>query len=158
MNSKYKYRGSTLAEVLVVMIVAGVVFLSVMDGFGLLRRHTMRVAERITGNSRFYEGYCRLEELATGSDSVREGRGGCVVFWRGGEATAMMTLKDSMLVCEYRQLTDTLMYNVESIQAARDTILVAFSAGPAISFAAAPSVQTTVVRKISEYEKQYEYD
>ncbi len=113
MLSRIKVRGMTLAEVLVVMIVAGVVLIVITEGFTLFRSYTANLEWRIAENSRFYDGYYRLEELATGADSIT-GESGSVMIWRGG-AGAELVQRDSMLIAFYGSASDTLMFGVRKL-------------------------------------------
>jgi hypothetical protein len=75
MNSRrHTYtQGWTLSETLIVMIVAGVVFLTMMDGLVLFNRYVGRKTQEITGNLRLGEGADMLRHLAAVSDSIAEG-------------------------------------------------------------------------------------
>jgi hypothetical protein len=121
MLSNSKLRATTLAETLVVMVVAGIVLLVVTEGFVLFRNHTAGLAGRITENSRFYDGYYRLEEMAAGADSIT-GENGRAIFWRGGERTELV-LRDSMLIAFYGSISDTLIQGVGRL-AVEDSLMV----------------------------------
>lgn len=69
MNPTKRLPASTLVEVLILMILGGIVFLSVMDGFGLLRRFLDRTSLQIAGRTEQYAGYFRTADLAGMSDS-----------------------------------------------------------------------------------------
>ena len=114
-------RGTTLAEMLVMMIVSGVVLLAVTEGFALFRGYTANLAGRIEENSSFYDGYYRLGELAAGADSIT-GENGAATLWRGGVKTEL-ALHDSMLVAFYGAVSDTLMHGVERL-AVDDSLVV----------------------------------
>ena len=75
--------GSTLAETLVMMIVAGVIFLSVMDGLTLFTRLQTQRAAALVENGRASEGYYRLVNLIADADSICDEAVGLVVFWSG---------------------------------------------------------------------------
>ena len=75
--------GSTLAETLVMMIVAGVIFLSVMDGLTLFTRLQTQRAAALVENGRASEGYYRLENLIADADSICDEAGGLVLFRSG---------------------------------------------------------------------------
>lgn len=147
----------TLTETLVVMIVAGIVFLSVMDGLGLMRRHTAAVADRITANSRFYDGYYRLEDIVTGADSITRGDPGAIL-WRGG-TEIRVSLIDSILVAGYGSVSDTLMHDVETMRTkhAPDSLIVVLN-NLTISFPVTPPIQITAAQSIAENEKEHEYE
>ncbi|MCL2562128.1 MAG: hypothetical protein FWE10_07430 [Rikenellaceae bacterium] len=171
MGTERRVRAMTLAEVLVMMIVAGVVFLAVMDGFGLLRRHAMKVAGRITENSSFYEGYYRLEELVANADSITRNDSGAI-FWRGGAQAAGVALIDSMLIARYAAVSDTLMRRVEMLRLASrvgggnvhgrvDTLAVVVRTGAGnltVAFPATPPVQVVAAQNIAQREEEYIYE
>ncbi len=151
----------TLTETLVVMIVAGIVFLSVMDGLGLMRRHTAAVGDRITANSRFYDGYYRLEDIVTGADSITRSDGGALC-WRGGREVTIAML-DSALIAGYGSVTDTLMHNVETLHTTHrpDSLVVVLQregGSITVSFPATPPLQITAQQSIAEREKEHEYE
>ena len=76
---------STLVEILILMILSGVVFLSVMDGLGLLRRFLDRTAQRIAERTEQYAGYFRTVDLAGDSDSlISEGERTLALYRKGG--------------------------------------------------------------------------
>lgn len=151
----------TLTETLVVMIVAGIVFLSVIDGLGLLRRYTTTVADRITANSRFYDGYYRLEDIVTSADSISLSDDGALC-WRGGSEITIALL-DSALIAGYGSIIDTLMYDVETLRTthAPDSLVVVLRRGGGsmtVSFTAIPPLQITAQQSIAEHEKEHEYE
>ena len=103
---------STLVEVLILMILSGIVFLSVMDGLGLLRHFLDRTAQRIAGHTEQYAGYFRTVDLAGDSDSlVLESEGALALHRRGG-VHARLSLADSALIVRQDERSDTLLRNV----------------------------------------------
>jgi hypothetical protein len=157
--NKITLRGATLAEVLVMMIVAGVVLTAVMDGLGLLRRYTVDLAGRIAANGDFYNGYYRLADLVAGADSIT-GEKDAVVCWRAGTEIGIV-MRDSMLVAAYGRMNDTLISRVEGLRFERDTLTATVLVGGdtlRLSFAPTPSAQAVAARNIEEIEKGYEYE
>ncbi len=122
LSRRSKLRGTTLVEMSVVMIVAGIVLLIVMEGFALFRRYTGDLVGRITENSRFYDGYYRLGELATGADSIT-GDDGKAVCWQGGVPTELV-LCDSQIIARYGDLRDTLMHGAGALRVEEDSLVV----------------------------------
>ena len=88
--------GSTLAETLVMMIVAGVIFLSVMDGLTLFTRLQTQRAAALVENGRASEGYYRLENLIADADSICDEAGGLVLFRSGQQG--LLAIRDSILL------------------------------------------------------------
>ena len=123
---------STLVEVLILMILSGVVFLSVMDGLGLLSRFLDRTSQRIAERTEQYAGYFRTVDLAGDSDSlISEGERTLALYRKGG-IHARLSLADSALIVRQDERSDTLLRNVvrlrtvpEPVPGARiDTMIV----------------------------------
>lgn len=114
---------STLVEVLILMILSGVVFLSVMDGFGLLRRFLGQTAQRIAERTEQYAGYFRTVDLAGDSDSlVWESEGTSALYRRGG-VHARLSLADSALIVRQDERSDTLLRNVVRLRTVPEPVL-----------------------------------
>ena len=123
---------STLVEVLILMILSGVVFLSVMDGFGLLNRFLDRTSQRISEQTEQYAGYFRTVDLAGDSDSLISEGERTLALYRIGGIHARLSLADSALIVRQDERSDTLLRNVvrlrtvpEPVPGARiDTMIV----------------------------------
>lgn len=109
---------STLVEVLILMILSGIVFLSVMDGLGLLRRFLDRTAQRIAGHTEQYAGYFRTVDLAGDSDSLVLESEGTLALYRRGGVHARLSLADSALIVRQDERSDTLLRNVARLRTA----------------------------------------
>lgn len=109
---------STLVEVLILMILSGIVFLSVMDGLGLLRRFLDRTAQRIAGHTEQYAGYFRTVDLAGDSDSLVLESEGTLALYRRGGVHARLSLADSALIVRQDERSDTLLRNVVRLRTA----------------------------------------
>ena len=110
---------STLVEILILMILSGVVFLSVMDGLGLLRRFLDRTAQRIAERTEQYAGYFRTADLAGDSDSLLAENEGRLALYRRGTVHARIVLSDSALVVyreEHGERPDTLLWGVAGLR------------------------------------------
>ena len=105
--------GSTLAETLVMMIVAGVIFLSVMDGLTLFTRLQTQRAAALVENGRAAEGYYRLENLITDADSICDEAGGLVLFRSGQQG--LLAIRDSILLYVAADYRDTLFRAAENL-------------------------------------------
>ena len=94
-------RGSTLAETLVMMLVAGIVFLATMEALTLVSRLVARRAAVLVEAGRQRDGIFRLGQLLTTADSIRSAEGGgtgelLYLYRAGGETT--LTTRDSAAV------------------------------------------------------------
>lgn len=103
---------STLVEVLILMILSGVVFLSVMDGLGLLSRFLDRTSQRIAERTEQYAGYFRTVDLAGDSDSLISESERTLAIYRKGGIHAWLSLADSTLIVRQDERSDTLLRNV----------------------------------------------
>ena len=92
---KHTLRGSTLAETLVMMLVAGIVFLAAMEALTLVSRLVARRAAVLVEAGRQRAGIFRLGQLLTTADSVRGAAGGgpgeVLDLYRGGGEAGMRT-------------------------------------------------------------------
>lgn len=111
-NMRKRLTASTLVEVLILMILSGIVFLSVMDGLGLLRRFLDRTSQRIAGHTEQYAGYFRTADLAGQSDSLLAEDARSVALYRRGAVHARIALTDSALIVRQGERTDTLLRGV----------------------------------------------
>ena len=100
---------STLVEVLILMILSGIVFLSVMDGLGLLRRFLDGTSQRIAGHTEQYAGYFRTVDLTGDSDSLLAENEWSVALYRRGGIHARLSLADSALIVRQDERSDTLL-------------------------------------------------
>ena len=101
------------------MILSGVVFLSVMDGLGLLSRFLDRTSQRIAERTEQYAGYFRTVDLAGGSDSLLAENEGRLALYRRGTVHARVVLSDSALVVyreEHGERPDTLLWGVAGLR------------------------------------------
>lgn len=160
---------STLVEVLILMILSGVVFLSVMDGFGLLNRFLDRTSQRISEQTEQYAGYFRTADLAGDSDSlISEGERTLALYRKGG-IHARLSLADSALIVRQDERSDTLLRNVvrlrtvpEPVPGARiDTMIVELRTEQdsvlSIGFVSRRPPDP-LLEKLSEQEARYKYE
>ncbi len=150
------------------MIVAGVVFVSVMDGIALFNRFAGLKVRQITGNMRLWEGYYHLRDLAAAADSVAE-EGGELRLFRKHAAIADLSETDSLLIARYGPRTDILLSGVSEFTfvasrelAGADTIRLAvrnLDGGVLLlSFPVAPPAHELLVKNLREQEIPYEYE
>lgn len=152
-------RGSTLVETLVMMLVAGVVFLAVMDGLTLFTRLQTRRAGALLENGRRRDGYFQLEALTAGADSIRAGREGVDMFFGGRQS--VLALCDSALVYRTGEFRDTLLSGVAGLRLSGtdpDTLETALAEGFTVRFPVEPSPAERYIRSLEEIEEGYDYE
>lgn len=154
-------RGSTLAETLVMMLVAGIVFLAIMDGLTLFGRLQARRIETLTAAGRQTEGYYRAVSLISRADSILSAASGCLELYCGGRRSEL-SLRDSSLVFSGGDFRDTLLPGVGTLRletggSAPDTVTIGFADGFAAKFpvrSAARQYETA----LKEIEDNYVYE
>lgn len=152
-------QGSTLVETLVMMLVAGVVFLAVMDGLTLFTRLQTRRVGVLLENGRRRDGYFRLESLSMQADSIRSGRDGLDVY-RGGRRS-VLALCNSALVYRTGEFRDTLLSGVAGLRLSGtdpDTLEVALAEGFALRFPVKLPPRERYCRSLDEIEEGYDYE
>lgn len=161
---KHTLRGSTLAETLVMMLVAGIVFLTAMEALTLVSRLVARRTAVLVEAGRQHDGIFRLGQLFTTADSVRgaAGRAGeCMYLYRaGGETT--LTTRDSAAVFVAGEFRDTLLRRVGHMRllrcdAAADTLEIDVG-GHMLKLPVLRPARESYGRRIAEIEKDHGYE
>ena len=157
---KHTLRGSTLAETLVMMLVAGIVFLAAMEALTLVSRLVARRAAVLVEAGRQHDGIFRLGQLLTTADSVRGAEGGgtgelLYLYRAGGETT--LTTRDSAAVFVAGEFRDTLLRRVGHMQllrcdAAADTLEIDVG-GHMLKLTVLMPARECYGRRIAEIEK-----
>ena len=109
------FRASTLAETLVMKLVAGIVFLTVMDGLTLFSRLQAQRMEALTAAGRRIDGYYRVVWLISRADSIRPGAPVQLELYCGGSRSEL-SLRDSALVFSCGDFRDTLLRGVGTLR------------------------------------------
>lgn len=157
--------GSTLAETLVMMIVAGVIFLSVMDGLTLFTRLQTQRAAALVENGRAAEGYYRLENLIADADSICDEAGGLVLFRSGQQG--LLAIRDSILLYIAADYRDTLFRAAENLSRFKgesgqpDTVSVGVRMGKTeltIRVVTRPGREENYRMELNRIEEGYGYD
>jgi len=177
-----------MAELLVVMVLSGIVFLSVMDGLGIFRRYAEKMAGRIEEAGRFYGDFMRLDGLMSDCDSALLADESMVEIYRTGVRCASLARADSVLLAfigPSQPQPDTLLRGVTAMDCAMaqskktdggtatmrdnenvpvriDTLSVAFATAEGlVTRVSFPTTRLPVEEKrerIEEKEKQYLYE
>ncbi len=153
------HRGTTLVETLVMMLVAGIVFLAVMDGLTLFTRLQTRRAEALLTGGRQRDGYFRLEALVSGADSILTGRDGLEVYCGG--RLSELSVRDSVLVYRAGEFRDTLLPGVTALRLAGDdpdSLEIGLAAGFTVRFPVELPPAERYRESLDELEKGYGYE
>jgi Tfp pilus assembly protein PilV len=159
-------QGWTMTETLVMMIVAGVVFLAVMDGLVLFNRYTQQKTALIIANMKLYEGYYHLRYLTATADSIAVGNG-YVRLYRGDNVFTDLVEIDSMLIARTGTMGDTLMQRISDLRISvnrseTDSLCLTITATTGnrlyISFPIKFSEEEQIIESLREQENLYRYE
>lgn len=158
----------TLVETLVVMIISGVVFLSVFEGFSLFRKYALHVTEKVNRNIEFYDGYYKLESLITSADSVVAVENGTVEIYRAGNIHCRLNQSDSTILNTIGDFEDRLLMNAiiefpafSKNRMVLDSLNISVSGtGRQFSFGFTVNrpIQSAATEKIEQSEEGYGYE
>jgi len=163
---KHTLRGSTLAETLVMMLVAGIVFLSAMEALTLVSRLVARRTAVLVETGRQRDGIFRIRQLLATADSLRieaSGFGGgepLHLYCAGRGAT--LTACDSAAVFVAGAFRDTLLHRVGRLRllrcdAAADTLEIDVE-GRTLRLPVPRSARESYEQRIAEIEKGHGYE
>lgn len=154
---KSELRASTLVELLVTMIVAGITILAVMDGLNIIARlHTERT-RRLRSFGERIEGFYRLDELIEYADSLVRGEYGESEIWKDGIRKELFSC-DSLLICRREDFSDTLMRGIAGMRMSADSLFVEISDTLALSFPIPVSVTADYRGRTDSIEHDFEYE
>ena len=110
---------STLVEGLIVMIISGIIFLSVFEGVGMIRKVTSRMIVRLNSHCGLQEKYFELDGLFRECDSILN-QNERLDFYRKGIIHETIGYRDSLLVLTRGEFTDTLFKRVNGWRLVRN--------------------------------------
>ena len=107
---RHTLRASTLAETLVMMLVAGIVFLVATEALTLFSRLIARRTTALVENGRQSDGIFRIGQLLIAADSIKEefGGGESLRLYRAGHETRLSSV-DSTVLYAAGAFRDTLL-------------------------------------------------
>ena len=96
---RHTLRASTLAETLVMMLVAGIVFLVATEALTLFSRLIARRTTALVENGRQSDGIFRIGQLLIAADSIKEefGGGESLRLYRAGHETRLSSVDSTVL-------------------------------------------------------------
>lgn len=162
---KHTLRGSTLAETLVMMLVAGIVFLAAMEALTLLSQLVARRTAVLVEAGRQRDGIFRIGQLLAAADSVRggegDGTGEPLYLYRAGRETALAP-GDSAVLYVAGEFRDTLLRRVGPMRlvrcdAASDTLEIGMP-GRTLKFPVLRPARERYEKAIAEIENGYGYE
>lgn len=157
-------KASTIAELLVVMLMTSILLLAVTDGFTVFGRYLGIISEKVVYNKDVWNGYFRLETLIMSSDSLRVTHSGNVDVYRDDDRMELRVV-DSLLLFSKGEIKDTILYSVVGIDVlsypiGNDSLVVLLSIGgnrTRIAFSPNPKPKITD-SELHKLEDDYKYE
>ena len=159
---KRSMHGSTLVETLVMMLVAGIVFLGVMEALSLFSGITARRSAALYEIGVQRDGFYRLEQLLSTADSLTAPDHypvTALLRWEKGRCSSLRS-EDSVLLWQSESFRDTLLRRVGQMRFYRgsaDTLAVDI-ADYTFKFVLSPTEREQYEEAISEIEDGFEYE
>lgn len=127
MNCKF-LSAWTLPELLVVMILSGLIFLSLFEATELIRRFSMQLTRKWGDTAEMLQAWQQLDGLISQADSVCRYNDGFQLYCHDSRF-AEVILSNGLVLCDYRERRDTLFRHVSEIQIVADTISLLVGTG-----------------------------
>ncbi len=126
----------TLPELLLVMILTGLLFLSVLDGLDLIKRFMFRLQQETRYVYKLQKNWELLDRILTETDSIVAENPDFFLYRKGQEWTSLHR-EGQYLICRKEEKTDTLLTSVMEVRLVRtedkkqaeDSLFVTLTAG-----------------------------
>ena len=113
---KAKLKGTTIVELLVVMIISGIVFLLIFDGLNLIQRYNGMLNTRLKEKSSLLYSHQTIETLINRSDSIRQDNYNLLLFSEGLNFGTLNIDSTCIVVFSEEGYRDTLFAGYLSLQ------------------------------------------
>lgn len=109
---KMKYKGSTLPEILIVIILSGILFLLLFDGMNIVNTYNLILRNRLITKNELFYSHSILEFIMEETDSIRLSYDEqTLFFYRAGEVRHTLLLNNKGIQVLYKELRDTIFIN-----------------------------------------------
>lgn len=111
---KKRFKGTTLVEILVVMIVSGIVFLLLFDGLNIINQYSHLVNRKINQKLDLLYGHQNLELILEQTDSIQMENGQLLLY--GTNKLSFLTIDSTAIVLlDEDRNADTLFNNITDV-------------------------------------------
>lgn len=105
-------KGTTLPEVLIVIIISGILFLLLFDGMNIVNKYNRILRNRLIAKNDLFYSHSTLELIMEETDSIRKAdEEDMLLFFRTGEIKHTLLLKHEGFQVLYKELQDTIFIN-----------------------------------------------
>jgi len=167
-DSRKNIKAFTLVELLVVMIIAGIILLSITEGFNLLQRVISKKHVQIIENMDICDAYYNLENIIQNADSAAIDNEN-IVLYSFGEFRSSISNIDSLIIVNFANTDDTILKNASALKLIKsnfvyiaDTIAIDIryqdTASVCWKFTIPVATEKISTINIEEQEKEYNYE
>lgn len=107
-----KFSGSTLPEILIVIILSGILFLLLFEGMNIVYKYNHILKDRLTMKNDLFYSHSILERMMEETDSIRASEEEHILlFYKTGEVKYTLSLYNEGFQVLYEELKDTIFTN-----------------------------------------------
>lgn len=107
-----RLKGTTLPEVLIVIILSGIIFLVLFEGMNIVNRYNHMLKNRLIMKNELSYSHSTLELIMEETDSIRKAdEDDMLLFYKTGEIRYTLLLNNEGLQILYKELQDTIFTN-----------------------------------------------
>lgn len=107
-----RYKGTTLPEILIVIILSGLLFLILFEGMNIVNRYNSMLKDRLIKKNELFYSHSTLELIMEETDSIRKAKeDNILLFYKAGEIRNTILLKNEGFQVLFKELQDTIFIN-----------------------------------------------
>lgn len=107
-----RYKGTTLPEILIVIILSGILFLILFEGMNIVNRYNYMLKDRLIKKNGLFYSHSTLELIMEETDSIRKAKEDDILFfYKTGEIRHTILLKNEGFQVLFKELQDTIFIN-----------------------------------------------
>ncbi|MCM1722612.1 hypothetical protein [Bacteroides ovatus] len=107
-----RYKGTTLPEILIVIILSGLLFLILFEGMNIVNRYNSMLKDRLIKKNELFYSHSTLELIMEETDSIRKAKeDDILLFYKAGEIRNTILLKNEGFQVLFKELQDTIFIN-----------------------------------------------
>lgn len=104
-------RGTTLPELLIIIILSGILFLLLFEGMNIINKYNRVLRNRLIAKNDLFYSHSTLESIMEDTDSIRKAEEDLLLFYRTGEIKYTLLPKQEGFQVLYKELQDTIFIN-----------------------------------------------
>ncbi len=110
------FSGTTLTELLVVMIISGILFLLLFDGLNIITKYGHLLNKQLYQKSELLNAHQTLETILETTDSIRKNENELLLFNAGRNFGQLIVETPRIILYKEKEHVDTLFTNITNIR------------------------------------------